>query len=206
MFSSSFKQHLTDLSPLQHFARSKSFYQPEECKFACDEVSYLGYIIGPADLKTDPAKVSAVLVSHPPRIKTPYVPSSVSPRVWMLSRLIIPQSLSLPVDVAIRQMKCLRNDNSAIRIQRLYQDRGNLLPLYDVTLNLATMGLMDDVFEDFQTIKVIYKIDPEKVEKAKDPTSSFKRTKILIKESKKELLVLCCFAFDRTSKWSTFLT
>lgn len=68
------------------------------------------------------------------------------------------------------------------------------------------MGLMDDVFEDFQTIKVIYKIDPEKVEKAKDPTSSFKRTKILIKESKKELLVLCCFAFDRTSKWSTFLT
>lgn len=93
MFSSSFKQHLTDLSPLQHFARSKSFYQPEECKFACDEVSYLGYIIGPADLKTDPAKVSAVLVSHPPRIKTPYVPSSVSPRVWMLSRLIIPQSL-----------------------------------------------------------------------------------------------------------------
>jgi hypothetical protein len=116
------------------------------------------------------------------------------------------ESISLSVDVAIRQMKGLRNDDSAIRIQHLYQHRENLLPLYDVTLNLATMGLMDDVFEDFQTIEDIYKIDPEKVEKAKDPTSSLKRTEILIKESKKELPVLRCFVFDSTSKWSTSLT
>jgi hypothetical protein len=116
------------------------------------------------------------------------------------------ESIVLSVDVAIRQMKGLRNDDSAIRIQHLYQHRENLLPLYDVTLNLATMGLIDDAFEDFQTIEDIHKIDPEKVEKAKDPTSSLKRTGILIKESKKELPVLRRFVIDSKSKWSTYLT
>jgi hypothetical protein len=68
------------------------------------------------------------------------------------------------------------------------------------------MGLIDDAFEDFQTIEDIHKIDPEKVEKAKDPTSSLKRTGILIKESKKELPVLRRFVIDSKSKWSTYLT
>lgn len=37
------------------------------------------------------------------------------------------ESISLSVDVAIRQLKCLRNEDSAIRIQHLYQDRQNFL-------------------------------------------------------------------------------
>lgn len=53
-YSSSFEQHLKDLRAASLTANLK------KCNFASDRISFLGYIISPAGLHTDPAKVQAV--------------------------------------------------------------------------------------------------------------------------------------------------
>jgi hypothetical protein len=92
---------------------------------------------------------------------------------------------SLAVDVRIRNMKGLRNIETAYRTQPIYQDHANLAPMYDATLLLAILAIMDQAFEDFETIEECLLIDPEQLEQTIDPNSTRKRTVLAIKESKK---------------------
>ncbi|KAG1103030.1 hypothetical protein G6F42_017276 [Rhizopus arrhizus] len=61
VFSSSFDQHLQDLRAVLSRLRAANLSANlKKCRFASQEISYLGYIISPEGLKTDPAKIRAV--------------------------------------------------------------------------------------------------------------------------------------------------
>lgn len=68
VLSESFEKHLSDLEAV--FKRLQLFklrVNRVKCNFACTTVKYLGHLITPDGLKTDPAKVSAILEMKPPR-------------------------------------------------------------------------------------------------------------------------------------------
>jgi hypothetical protein len=83
-------------------------------------------------------------------------------------------------------MKGFRNIETAYRTQLIHQDHANLAPMYDATLLLAILAIMDQAFEDFETIEECLLIDPEQLEQIIDPNSTRKRTVLAIKESKKK--------------------
>src|SRR6478735_2276225 len=61
VFSPSFDQHLKDVrSVLSRLRDAQLSANLKKCRFASQEISFLGYIISPAGLKTDPAKIRAV--------------------------------------------------------------------------------------------------------------------------------------------------
>ncbi|GAB5589565.1 hypothetical protein Unana1_04465 [Umbelopsis nana] len=115
-------------------------------------------------------------------------------------------TISLAVDVQIRNLKGLRHEDNAVRIQPIYQDKQHLSPLHDVTFLLVVLGFLDEGFEDFDTIEEMFSIDPENVEQKIDPNSYRKRTKLIIKESKSNQLVFreidCC----KQNEWNTHPT
>ncbi|KAG1138813.1 hypothetical protein G6F38_010280 [Rhizopus arrhizus] len=60
-FSSSLEQHLVDLRSVLTRLRDASLtVNLKKCKFACDRISFLGYVISPSGLHTDPEKIRAV--------------------------------------------------------------------------------------------------------------------------------------------------
>jgi hypothetical protein len=111
-------------------------------------------------------------------------------------------SFNLSVDVAIRNMKGLKTDDSALRIQPLYQDRKRLPPLFDVTLQLLILTLMDEVFEDVNRIDEIYNIDPQKLMEL-GSTPSIHEVELAIKPSKLDLPVFCGFKADDARGYAT---
>lgn len=68
VLSETFNGHLNNLG--QCFARMRQFnlrMNRTKCKFACDEVVYLGHVISRNGIQTKPDKVSAILKMEPPR-------------------------------------------------------------------------------------------------------------------------------------------
>jgi len=74
---------------------------------------------------------------------------------------------AIVVDVLIRNLKGHRTDE-CYRIQGIYQDFEHLPPLFDPSLLLTSLALMDDVFEHVTTIEEILSIDPGDIEKMID--------------------------------------
>lgn len=61
VFSPSFEQHLADLRTVLTRLRNASLTANlKKCKFASDRISFLGYVITPNGLHTDPEKIRAV--------------------------------------------------------------------------------------------------------------------------------------------------
>ena len=63
-----FEEHLMNLEEvLQRFEASKLKLNPDKCRWALQEVAYLGHIVSKDGIRTDPSKVEAVKNWAPPR-------------------------------------------------------------------------------------------------------------------------------------------
>jgi hypothetical protein len=71
VFSDDFESHLQDLAAVfQRIRDSRLKLKPSKCKFAEQELRYLGYLVTPTGLRVDPAKVQAVTALSVPANKS----------------------------------------------------------------------------------------------------------------------------------------
>lgn len=103
IFSKTFTDHVSHLSSvLSRLRHAHLTVNLRKCRFACDEVSFLGYCITPSGLQTDPAKVEAVMKFLSHSVKTRY---ALFRTIWLLpflcprfSQLVAPLNALLAKD------------------------------------------------------------------------------------------------------------
>ena len=63
------EEHLERLEAVfQHLSEAGPKLKPSKCKFFKDKIGYLGYVVSPRDVETDPSKIEAVTTWETPKI------------------------------------------------------------------------------------------------------------------------------------------